>query len=131
MELKRPEDAQTAPKAVLKTAPETLPAIRGLAEIHHRRGDLAEALPQYRAALALARNDPDLQQTVAELTRQVEPPAPPAADEGLSFEQLTNEFLKMGPPPTPPDTPATQPAPLPVEAAVPALVEPAASAPLE
>ena len=45
---------------VLKSAPENLAAIRGIAEIHHRRGDLAEALAQYRAALALARNDPDL-----------------------------------------------------------------------
>src|SRR3954466_10299198 len=60
---------------VLKSAPENLAAIRGLAEIHHRRGALAEALAQYRAALALARNDPDLQQTVAELARQVEPVA--------------------------------------------------------
>ena len=111
---------------VLKSAPENLAAIRGIAEIHHRRGELAEALTQYRAALALARNDPDLQQTVAELVRQVEPAAPPAADEGLSFEQLTNEFLKMGPPPTPP----IQPAPPPVEEAAPAFVEPSA-APVE
>lgn len=111
---------------VLKSAPENLAAIRGIAEIHHRRGELAEALTQYRAALALARNDPDLQQTVAELVRQVEPAAPPAADEGLSFEQLTNEFLKMGPPPTPP----IQPAPPPVEEAAPAFGEPSA-APVE
>src|SRR4051812_6548858 len=93
---------------VLKSAPENLAAIRGLAEIHHRRGALAEALRHYRAALALARNDPDLQQTVAELARQVEPLPPPAADEGLSFEQLTNEFLKMGSPPTPAVLPAAQ-----------------------
>src|SRR3954468_9800067 len=105
---------------VLKSAPENLAAIRGLAEIHHRRGALADALAQYRAALALARNDPDLQQTVAELARQVEPAPPPPTDEGLSFEQLTNEFLAMGPPPTPPVTPAP---PL-VEEAVPALVDP-------
>ena len=116
---------------VLKSAPENLAAIRGIAEIHHRRGDLAEALAQYRAALALARNDPDLQQTVAELARQVEPPAAPAADQGLSFEQLTNEFLKMGPPPTPPVTAETAPTPAPVEDPVVALVEPATAAPLE
>src|SRR5256714_7525374 len=111
MELKRPEDAQTAPKAVLKTAPETLPAIRGLAEIHHRRGELAEALAQYRAALALARNDPDLQQTVAELARQVEPPLPPASADGLSFEQMQSEFLQNLPaPPSPKPPPAPAPA---------------------
>jgi tetratricopeptide (TPR) repeat protein len=112
---------------VLKSAPENLAAIRGIAEIHHRRGELAEALGQYRAALSLARNDPDLQQTVAELARQVEPAAPPATDEGLSFEQLTNEFLAMGPPPTPPVTPA----PPVVEEAVPPFADPTAVAPPE
>src|SRR3954471_297706 len=49
---------------VLRSAPDNLAAIRGVAEIHHRQGALAAALTQYRAALALARNDPDLQRTV-------------------------------------------------------------------
>src|SRR3954447_15045937 len=79
---------------VLKSAPENLAAIRGIAEIHHRRGDLVDALGNYRAALALARNDPDLQQTVTELARQVEPPSPADASDGLSFEQISSEFLK-------------------------------------
>src|SRR3954462_9065229 len=74
---------------VLKSAPENLAAIRGIAEIHHRRGELAEALAQSRPAPAPARNDPDRQQPVAGRARQVEPPPAPAADEGLSFEQLT------------------------------------------
>src|SRR5690242_10920496 len=78
---------------VLKSAPENLAAIRGVAEIHHRRQDLPAALTHYRAALALARNDPDLQRTVDELARQVEPP-PPHSD-GLSFEQMQSEFLKF------------------------------------
>src|SRR4051812_6943560 len=91
---------------VLKSAPENLAAIRGVAEIHHRQGSLAAALTQYRAALALARNDPDLQRTVEELARQVEPPAPPASADGLSFEQLESEFLQNLPPPPPPK-PAT------------------------
>ena len=116
---------------VLKSAPENLAAIRGIAEIHHRRGELAEALAHYRAALALARNDPDLQQTVAELVRQVEPAAPAARDEGLSFEQLTNEFLKMAPPPTPPTSAAPDPAPLAVEEPILAVIESAAVPPPE
>jgi tetratricopeptide (TPR) repeat protein len=88
---------------VLKSAPENLAAIRGVAEIHHRQGALAEALSQYRAALALARNDPDLQRTVDELARQVEPPPPPASADGLSFEQLQDEFLQnLTPPPAAP-----------------------------
>jgi tetratricopeptide (TPR) repeat protein len=99
---------------VLKSAPENLAAIRGLAEIHHRRGSLAQALAQYRAALALARNDPDLQQTIAELARQVEPPPPLASADGLSFEQAQNEFLKHLPqPPQAKPAPATQAVPPP------------------
>src|SRR5436190_13195818 len=69
---------------VLKSAPENLAAIRGIAEIHHRRNDLPAALAQYRAALLLARNDPDLQRTVDELARQVEPPPPAPHADGLS-----------------------------------------------
>jgi tetratricopeptide (TPR) repeat protein len=79
---------------VLKSAPENLAAIRGVAEIHHRQGSLPQALAQYRTALALARNDPDLQRTVEELARQVEPLPPPASADGLSFEQMQNEFLQ-------------------------------------
>jgi tetratricopeptide (TPR) repeat protein len=77
---------------VLKSAPENLAAIRGVAEIHHRRGHLAEALGFYRAALTLARHDPDLEQTVEEISRAISPAAP-AADDGLSFEQASAEFL--------------------------------------
>ena len=86
---------------VLKSAPDNLAAIRGVAEIRHRQGHLSEALTQYRAALALARNDPDLQRTVDELARKVEPVPPPASDDGLSFEQMQNEFLQNLPPPPP------------------------------
>jgi tetratricopeptide (TPR) repeat protein len=95
---------------VLKSAPENLAAIRGLAEIHHRQGSLVQALAQYRAALALAHNDPDLQQTIAELARQVEPPPPLASADGLSFEQAQNEFLKHAPPPAKPAVPPPPPA---------------------
>src|SRR5204863_6914061 len=73
LELNQFEDAQKELEQVLKSAPENLAAIRGLAEIYHRRGSLAEALVQYRAALGLARNDPDLEQTVADLEHQLAP----------------------------------------------------------
>jgi tetratricopeptide (TPR) repeat protein len=95
---------------VLKSAPENLAAIRGVAEIHHRQGSLALALTQYRAALALARNDPDLQRTVEDLARQIEPPAPSASEDGLSFEQVQQEFLANLPAP-----PVAGPAPVLVE----------------
>ena len=98
IELNALEEALDELTTVLRGAPENLAAIRAIAEIHHRRGDLAEALPQYRVALALARNDPDLQQTVAELARHVEPPPSPA-EPGLSFEEIANEVLNFAPPP--------------------------------
>ena len=59
-------------QTVLAAAPENLSAIRGLAQIHQRRGSLAAALTQYQTALSLAPNDPDLERTVSGLIRQVE-----------------------------------------------------------
>ncbi len=99
---------------VLKSAPDNLAAIRGVAEIHHKQGHLSEALAQYRAALGLARNDPDLQRTVDELARKVEPVPAPASADGLSFEQMQNEFLQnLAPPP-----PVKSPEPPRVETAI-------------
>jgi len=94
--------ARTELEVVLKSAPENLAAIRGLAEIFHRQGQLPEALAQYRTALSLAKNDPDLQQTVAELAKQIEPQKPAHVSEGLSFEQISNELFASTPPPQPP-----------------------------
>jgi tetratricopeptide (TPR) repeat protein len=99
IELHALDDAQTELERVLKSAPENLAAIRGLAAVHHRRGSLVEALAHYRAALALARNDPDLQRTVADLEALVEPPKPAAVDEGLTFEEAEAEFLRNLPRP--------------------------------
>jgi len=123
IELDRQDEALQELSIVLKSAPENLAAIRGTAEIHQRRGELAEALAQYRAALALARNDPDLQQTVEELARQVEPPKPPASADGLSFEDISSQFMTFAPPPAVPSEPATaeQVAPPPAVPSEPAL----------
>lgn len=98
-ELQQFEDAQRELEQVLKSAPENLAAIRGLADVFHRQGKLVEALAQYRAALALARHDPDLEQTVGDLAQQVEPKAPAHATDGLSFEQAAKEFLIHAPAP--------------------------------
>jgi tetratricopeptide (TPR) repeat protein len=59
---------------VLRSAPENLAAIRGLADVHHRRGELGDALTFYQAALGLAKHDPDLEQTVDDLSRALTPP---------------------------------------------------------
>jgi tetratricopeptide (TPR) repeat protein len=104
LELDQLEEAQAQLKQVLASAPENLAAIRGVAEIHHRRGELSQALVQYRAALTLARNDPELEQTVNDLSRKVEPPNPVHA-KGLSFEEARREiadYISAFAPPEPP-----------------------------
>ena len=97
IELGHLDEAQHELETVLKSASENLAAIRGLAEIHHRRGDLREALAHYRAALLLARNDPDLEETIADLSRQIEP-AKPAPSGGLTLQHMQDELLKHAPP---------------------------------
>src|SRR5206468_1042895 len=69
--------AQEELERVLRSAPENLAAIRGLADARYRRGHMAEALDSYRAALSLAQNDPELQQIVARLSHDGEPEATP------------------------------------------------------
>jgi tetratricopeptide (TPR) repeat protein len=59
LELDRLDEAHTELLIVVSNAPDNLAAIRGLAEIHQRRGELGEALVYYRRALELARHDPD------------------------------------------------------------------------
>jgi tetratricopeptide (TPR) repeat protein len=112
VELGQIDEAQTELARVLASAPENLAAIRGLAEIHHGRGELGEALAHYRAALLLARNDPDLEQTIADLSRQVEP-AKPAASGGLTLEHMQQELLKHAPPPKTASAPQVTPPPRP------------------
>ena len=92
IEVNELDAAQAELEYVLKSATENLAAIRGVAEIHHRRGELGQALGFYKAALALAKHDPDLEQTVDEISRAISP-APPGIDDGLSFEQASAEFL--------------------------------------
>jgi tetratricopeptide (TPR) repeat protein len=65
------EPAQQELEQVLRSAPENLAALRGLADVLQRQGELDQSLAQYRAALALVRHDPDLEQTIAELERQL------------------------------------------------------------
>jgi tetratricopeptide (TPR) repeat protein len=84
--------AQTELEFVLKNAPENLAAIRGVAEVHHRRGELEKALGFYKSAQGLAKHDPDLEQTVEEITRALSPERR-VVDDGLSFEQASAEFL--------------------------------------
>jgi tetratricopeptide (TPR) repeat protein len=81
------DGAQSELEYVLEHAPENLAAIRGMAQIHHRRGSLTEALISYKSALALAKHDPDLEQTVDEISRALAP-ATPAPDPDSALPDL-------------------------------------------
>jgi tetratricopeptide (TPR) repeat protein len=126
IELDQRDEAKGELELVLASAPENLAALRGLAEILHHRGELTEALARYRAALALARNDPDLEQTVNDLAKLVEPPVPTESSHGLSFLQMQDEFLAHTPPPPRrvPPPPSPPPAPVAVTAAPEPLPQP-------
>jgi len=88
--------AQAELKQVLRTAPENLAALRGLADIHHRRGELHEALAHYRTALEFAPHDPELERLVEEIQGQLEPATrTPAVVDGLSFEDVQRELLSI------------------------------------
>jgi tetratricopeptide (TPR) repeat protein len=65
------DEAEAELQYVLRSAPENLAAVRGLGEIHQRRGNLTEALKQFQIALALAKHDPELEESVHDLTRQL------------------------------------------------------------
>jgi len=101
IELNQLDEAQAELEVVLKSASENLAAIRGVAEIHHRRGHLEDALAQYKTALALAPNDPDLEQTVADLNRKIGPEPPKPGAGGLTLEQITQELSFHLPPQKP------------------------------
>ena len=81
------DEAQTELDIVAANAPENLAAIRGLADIHYRRGDLTQALALYKAALTIAHNDPDLECMVEDLSREVEKQLPEEAADNLWIQQ--------------------------------------------
>jgi tetratricopeptide (TPR) repeat protein len=77
IEAGRLDEAHTELEIVLRTVPENLAANRAMAEVFQKRGQLPEALAQYKKALDLARFDPDIEQEVQRIERVVAPPAPP------------------------------------------------------
>jgi len=97
-ELNQIDAAQAELELVLKGAPDNLAAVRGLAEILHRRGLLAEALAQYRTALSLSRHDPELERIISDLSREVGSPKKPSKSDGLTFEEAARELTKHAPP---------------------------------
>jgi len=108
LELGDLEGSRSEFEVVLKGAPENLAAVRGLAEVLHRTGALPEALAQYKVALGLARNDPDLEQTVDDLTRQLAPKKGPLFDPDAAPIVVPAPPALVAPAPAPaaPDAPA-------------------------
>ena len=87
IELGQLDEAQAELYIVVTGAPDNLAAIRGLAEIFQRRGQMTEALEYYKRALQLARHDPDLEDTVERISQAVAP-APTPAVPHLAIEEL-------------------------------------------
>lgn len=108
IELGKLDDALAELSTVASVAPDNLAAMRGLAEIHQRRGDFAEALRYYRRALELARHDPELEEAVERMEKEVTPPEPtpeaPVSIEALfDFDTLVQQLgaEEVGPPSVP------------------------------
>ncbi len=139
LDLEQLADAREELQFVVGEAPENLAAVRGLAEIYHREGQTAEALTYYQRALALARHDPEIEEIVEQLSRQVGA-ASTGANGGLSFEEAHQELLSAAErlPVTPPqeaplgrDADRGSTAPFDFDRLVAALGSPAAPAQIE
>lgn len=92
MELGELDDAAGEFDLVLRSAPDNLAAIRSIAEIHQRRGSMEAALDYYTRALTLARFDPELEESVNRIAREMGRVGSPAPG-GLSFEEASSQLL--------------------------------------
>jgi len=124
VEIGRLDEAQTELMLVLNAAPENLPAIRAVAELHQKRGQMPEALTYYKRALELAKYDVDLEHEVERIENVVSPPPPPAPkvetapaaiedlfDFDTLLEQLGGRTVPKPDPPSILDLPVAPPAP--------------------
>jgi len=122
LETGRFEEARTQLEQVLRSAPENLAAIRGLAELHHRAGDVpesAESAASYANSQLQAEPEPE--------RVPVSPPEPlpePSSAPALQYQPIPVSSV-----------PAADPAPAPVPVPVPVVRTPhpdeLALAPLE
>jgi tetratricopeptide (TPR) repeat protein len=64
------ESAQRELTDVLRVAPDNLSAIRGIAEVHRKKGEIPEALEQFRSAFEMAGPDPTIEEVVRDLRRE-------------------------------------------------------------
>jgi len=64
------DGAQRELNDVLRVAPDNLSAIRGIAEVHRKKGEIPEALEQFRSAFEMASPDPAIEQVVRDFRRE-------------------------------------------------------------
>lgn len=107
LELGRYEEAREQLEHVLRVAPENLAAIRGLAEIHHRTGEMAYDSGPHEGA------SPHPASGAATVEA---PPAEAAAPPAAATEVATGRGAAVGPAPVPEAAPAPVPLrPVPVQ----------------
>jgi tetratricopeptide (TPR) repeat protein len=107
VELGRLDEAQAELMLVLNAAPDNLPAIRALAELHQQRGQMTDALSYYKRALELAKYDADLEHVVERIENVVSPPprahvdpTPSAIEDLFDFDTLLEQLGKPAAPTT-------------------------------
>jgi tetratricopeptide (TPR) repeat protein len=112
------ESAQRELTEVLRVAPENLSAIRGLDDVHRTRGELPEALAQFKSAFEMAGPDPTIDQIVRDLRRDaVAPSASVGPLQAAAASAPDDSSLHVSPAGaveplfTAPGRPALQPAP--------------------
>jgi tetratricopeptide (TPR) repeat protein len=64
------ESAERELNDVLRVAPDNLSAIRGIAEVHRKKGEVPEALEQFRSAFEMASPDPAIEAVVRDFRRE-------------------------------------------------------------
>lgn len=107
IELGQLDDAELEFDLVLGTAADNLAAIRGVAEIHKRRGDLQSALDHYRSALAGPIPEAAAGDGHAEPEAPATPaPAPTAAPALFDFDELLEALGQPASTPAPPQVEA-------------------------
>jgi tetratricopeptide (TPR) repeat protein len=64
------DSAQHELTDVLRVAPDNLSAIRGIAEVHRKKGEVPEALEQFRSAFEMTGPDATVEEVVRDLRRE-------------------------------------------------------------
>ena len=125
VELGRLDEAEAEITIVLASAADNLPANRALAEVYQKRGQLPEALKQFKRALELAKFDPEIEHEVQRIENAVSPPPPlpqqeaiPSAIEDLfDFDTLLSQLggRTQAKPEPPKPTAVVRPSPSPLD----------------